>query len=444
MRGKPWSIVAVLVLSLSALAWWQYQEYLQERQLARQTLHRESHAVMNVLVGGFQAHRRRGQFFVEQIQGLLQGLVRSDDVLAVGITLADGELELAAGQTELLSITSPVVVGDFWDESGYRLVEFFELFPAAGGMREQAQRGPGRGRGPLSGEFGPEEFESPFSSGGDFTAILVLDRSQVDAQIRRAAWLRGMVFAAVGLLLTALSGAWWWTVQAAVRTRLLESEARHLRDLSQAAAGLAHETRNPLGLIRGWAQRLAQSDRQSLEQQEHAEAIVEECDRVTARINQFLAFARPAKPNLELVSVKELIDELAILLESDLHEKKLTLDRKSLESLPSIRADREMLRQALFNLLQNAIHASPEQGVVEIFQRPSQNGQWRIEVVNRGDTIPEEVVKSLFTPYFTTRPEGTGLGLAIVRHIASMHGWEAGYTPRSNTGSVFWLDRVHG
>ncbi len=318
-------------------------------------------------------------------------------------------------------------------------MEPFELPSAANGMHEQGRRGSGWGRGPP-----PDAgFETPFSTGGKFTAILVLDRSQVDTRCRRAAWLRGLVVAVGGLMLLGATVAWWLSIQAAGRTRLLENEAQHLRDLSQAAAGLAHETRNPLGLIRGWAQRLAQSGSQSPEQQEQVEAIVEECDRVTARINQFLAFARPADPKLEQVRVRELIDELAILLEPDLIEKDLTLQRQSLESTAPIRADREMLRQALFNLVQNAIHASPAGKTVEILTRSKQDRSWRIEVVDRGAAIPDEVVESLFTPYFTTRPDGTGLGLAIVRHIASMHGWEVGYTPHSGGGSIFWLDGIH-
>ena len=409
-----------------------------ERNLARETLHRQSHSVMNVLVGGFHAHRRRGQFFVDQIEGSLQGLVGAEDILAVGVASADGQMILSAGETERLSLTTPAIAGDYWDANGFRLVESFELPSASGGMHAQGRGGPGWGRGPP-----PDAgFETPFSTGGKFNAILVLDRSHVDTRCRRAAWLRGLVVAVGGLLLLGATVAWWLSIQAAGRARLLENEARHLRDLSQAAAGLAHETRNPLGLIRGWAQRLAQSGTQSPEQQEQVEAIVEECDRVTARINQFLAFARPAEPKLEQVQVKDLIDELAILLEPDLIEKELTLQRKSLESCIPIRADREMLRQALFNLVQNAIHASPTGKIVEILMPSKQDGSWRIEVVDRGAAIPNEVVQSLFTPYFTTRPDGTGLGLAIVRHIASLHGWEAGYTPRSSGGSIFWLDGI--
>jgi signal transduction histidine kinase len=441
-----------LILSLVTLAGWQYREYEQEVNRARETLHRESHAIASALIGGFHSHRRRGRFFVDQIQGLLDGLVRTEHIRAVGITSQDGKRLLAAGKTSLLpevaeslspeALELEIEDGDYWNESSYCLVEKFEL-PA---LADGEQAGFGRGfRGGLSGG-GPPDWAgqgTAFSTAGSFAICLVLDRSLVDAQCRSAAWLRGALVMVGTLLLLGVALAWQFTVRAAGRARLLEIEARNLRDLNQAAAGLAHETRNPLGLIRGWAQRLAQSEIPTAQQQTQADSIVEECDRVTARINQFLTFARPRKPRLEPIGVRELADELAIVLEPDLEDKGLRLNRQSLPPGETVQADREMLRQALFNLIQNAIQASPEESEVEIHIGKRQDGMRRLEILDHGPAIPTEVVDSLFTPYFTTRPEGTGLGLAIVGHIASVHGWQAGYTPRPGGGAIFWLDRLH-
>jgi signal transduction histidine kinase len=272
-----------------------------------------------------------------------------------------------------------------------------------------------------------------------------LDRSAFDNQCRRAAWARASVAAAGVFVLLCVGLVWRATVRLAEaqgRTRLLETEARHLRELSQAAAGLAHETRNPLGLIRGWTQRLAQSGLDRPEQEQQARAVVEECDRVTARINQFLAFARPSDPRPQSVRVSEVVEELAALLEPDFDVKRLTFERRAIAADETVWADREMLRQALFNLVQNAIQFSPDGGRVEMGVRPDHDGRRRIEVADRGSGVAAEKVESLFSPYFTTRPGGTGLGLAIVRHIATAHGWQAGYEPRIGGGSVFWLDRL--
>ena len=446
MRWQFWSTISVLAMLLAGLAWWQYREFMQEDRVAHETLHRQGHSVMNALVGGIKSHRRRGRFFMDQLAGSLQGLVGGDDILAVGIASPQGTWLESAGQSELLPPASDLVAGDFWDPTGYRLAQSFTLGSDVGETREHAGAGLGRpGRSPpLTSTLDAADAASPFSDGGDFVAVLILDRSPVDQRRGHAARLRGALVVAGGLLLLGLALAWQTTVQAAGRARQLEAESRHLRELEQAAAGLAHETRNPLGLIRGWAQRLVQTGFQSPEQQEQAEAIVEECDRVTARLNQFLSFAHPREPQLETVDVRRLAGELAMLLESDLDEKDSDLQCHIFTASAQVLADSEMLRQALFNLVQNAIQASPTGQAVEISLRVGQDVNKRIEVADRGPTIPVDVVESLFTPYFTTRPDGTGLGLAIVRNIASRHGWQAGYTPRSGGGSIFWLDRLHG
>jgi signal transduction histidine kinase len=224
---------------------------------------------------------------------------------------------------------------------------------------------------------------------------------------------------------------------------VLEAETQHLRELSQAAAGLAHETRNPLGLVRGWTQRLMRPDSDNGDRTEHARAIIEECDRVTARINQFLAFAKPHEPTLEPVDIQELSRELSTILQPDLEAKNVTLACDVPEAVRMVQADRELLRQALFNLIQNAIYFSPEAAAVCLASIPGPNGNCRLEVADRGPGAPPEAVASLFSPYFTTRPDGTGLGLAIVKRIATLHGWQARYAPRADGGAVLSLDGIH-
>ena len=441
--------VLVPLLLWAVLAAWQWHEYRHERELTQDTLRRQAESIEKALVGGLRSHRRFGPFFEEMTQGALDELVTSKDILAVGIALQSEtrqvELLLHAGQEELLQ-ASPST-----DAGAARFVANFRLAPApddghpGAGSRQGAGPGAGRGRG--RGQRRQAEVDGPFSKGGRFVSILVLDQTQARAKCRHALWLRVWVVVAGGVVLISAALAWWTTVRlmrAHSRARVLEMEARHLSDLSQAAAGLAHETRNPLGLVRGWTQRLAQSDLRDAEQQEQARAVVEECDRVTARINQFLSFARPCRPELEPVDAKQLVAELAVLLEPDLDAKELTLEHSGSEPGKMIRVDREMFRQALFNLIGNAIQFAPEKGAVEIWIRTGQDGHARIEVADRGPGVPDEAVDQLFSPYFTTRPDGTGLGLAIVRRIAAAHGWEAGYQPRPGGGSIFWLDEING
>lgn len=418
----------------------QYHEYSHERSVARAGLVREARTIQNALLGGVRSHRRMGRFLSEQIQGVLEELVRSEGVLAAAIYTAEGQSLLAADPAGLLA--QRPATGAYWTPDGLRWIAEFrlptemeELLPGAGGGR-----GWGRERHLAS------EAPGPLSAGGTFLIGLFMDRADVDEQCLHAAQQRGAVAAAASLVLLSLAWIWRTTVRLAEahgRAQVLELEARHLRELSQAASGLAHETRNPLGLIRGWAQRLLDSPLPSPLQREQAAAMVEECDRVTARINQFLAFARPRRPSLETVRVAEVVDELAALMQPDLEAKHLQLVRSAAFAAGRLQADRELLRQALFNLLGNAAEFAPAGGAIEIEFRREEDGTLRLEVADRGPGVPPEAVASLFTPYFTTRPGGTGLGLAIVQQIATAHGWRAGYTPRPAGGAIFWLEGIH-
>jgi signal transduction histidine kinase len=452
MRWQTLMAYAGFVLAAWAgFAGWQWHEYCHERDVARDTLRRQADSLSTALIGGIRSHRRLGPFFEDQLQGTLDQLVRAEDVLAVAVVAQDGRATLSAGQAALLRPGSAVAGSESWEASGYRFVRPFELSPEPVGESGPGGRGLGRGRGRGAWWYEQEnqdgQPEGAFSTGGGFATILVLDRSETDARCARAFRLRSGLVAAGGVALVCVGLAWLSTirmVEARGRAGVLEAEARHLRELSQAAAGLAHETRNPLGLIRGWTQRLVQSGLNAPEQQKQAQAVVEECDRVTSRINQFLAYARPREPSIEAVDPVALIEEIATLVEPDLDAKSLRLERVGPTPPPAIRADREMLRQALFNLVRNAIQFAPEAGTVEIAVLGDQNGGCRIEVADRGPGVDLAQVDSLFTPYFTTRADGTGLGLAIVRRIAIAHGWRSGYAPREGGGSIFWLDRIHG
>ena len=301
----------------------------------------------------------------------------------------------------------------------------------------------GRGWG-RRGQQEATDTSNSFAPGKTVAAILLVDRDRADEACRHAARMRSSIVVAGWLVVLCVALAWRATVRLAEargRERSLAMEARHFRELSQAAAGLAHETRNPLGLIRGWTQRLADAGVDLPDGRKQAHAIIEECDRVTARINQFLAFARPSEPKLERFDPADVAGELAVLLDPDLSAKQVTIGH--MDSGTTILADREMFRQALFNLLQNAVQASPEGGAVEVTITRGGRGMSRIEVADRGPGVTGEASDKLFTPYFTTRTGGTGLGLAIVRRIATVHGWEAGYTPRPGGGAIFWLDGIH-
>ena len=138
----------ILVLLLAAwllLGWTQYGEYRGQCELARGVLAGQAATLRNAVVGAIRSHRRLGRFLQEQLQGLLDELVQSKDVLAAAITAADGKKILSSGSGNLLVATS-TPPGEYWDTAGFRLVSEFELPADAGGPHGPGGPGWGRGR----------------------------------------------------------------------------------------------------------------------------------------------------------------------------------------------------------------------------------------------------------------------------------------------------------
>lgn len=429
------------------------------------------------------------------------------DILAAAVVSEDRRFSLTAGDVRLLNLSEGLQPGPYWESGGFRFVKSLQMLPdrfgpggpgpgmGFGGPNpadagkppaDEFDRGepgrlpgnraswpwrqtPGETGGRTSSEKtaksadgadkagdgpsrdwrrdGPPEPPADVrpSAASRLVAVLVFDRSRMDAQITQYWWLRITVVIAGALVIVSIvlaSRAAVRLAEARGQAQLLENEANHLRDLSQAAAGLAHETRSPLGLIRGWTQRWMQSMTAADPHRQQGQAVIEECDRVTARINQFLAFARPCQPKVREVQPMEVFRELAMLLEPDLDAKRLKLVPATPSSDFAIEADGEMFRQALFNLIQNAVEFSPEGATIELSARVGVGGAVRVEVADRGPGVPPEEVSLLFTPYHTTRSSGTGLGLAIVRRIATAHDWQTGYAPRPGGGAIFWFDEI--
>lgn len=433
----------LLLIAWCAFAIWQVADYRRERDLLRATLQEQAHSILHAVIGGVESHRRRGPYYREQLQGMIDELVRSQDILAAAILAADGAIAASAGAHDKLRLNDAPKPGAYWDDAGFRLVEQFELPPAepGGGLG----RGPGRGQG-QRGNRSRASNDDPFTSGGTYVVSILVDRDRTAALVRHAANSHRL-FGLAGALVAAIAFIAWRAsvkaIAAQAESRLLQHESQHLRELSQAAAGLAHETRNPLGIIRGWTQRLAQSEPDN-DRQHQAQVVIEECDRLTSRINQFLAFAKPQPPRKDAVPLLPLFDELHGLLEPDLSEKQLQLRQHLTPSDTIVTADRELLRQALFNLLQNAIQFSPAEEAITITANCINGSRYRIEVCDRGPGVAVDSVDSLFTPYYTTRTDGTGLGLAIVRQIANAHGWSVNYQSRTGGGSIFALENIDG
>jgi signal transduction histidine kinase len=252
--------------------------------------------------------------------------------------------------------------------------------------------------------------------------------------------LRAMVAGIAFLACLALVFSWRaFEKSSEFRIRLVRAEAMsiHLRELNMAAAGLVHETKNPLNLIRGLAQIVTREKTLPGATRDTALKITEEADRVTGRLNQFLDYSRPVEPCLKPVALGGLVEELLGVLDSDREDKSVTFTRTGPKL--TIEADEGMLRQLIFNLLLNALQSVSSGAKIDV-QLAKEDGNACFEIRDDGPGVPAENRDEIFRPYFTTSQQGTGLGLTVVRQIALAHQWELDCVPVKE-GAVF---RVSG
>jgi len=214
----------------------------------------------------------------------------------------------------------------------------------------------------------------------------------------------------------------------------------HLKEMNLAAAGLAHETRNPLNIIRGLAQMISKQTDASPEVRNRTRDIIDETDRVTAQLNEFINYSRPREVRRSAVLLGSVIGEVVRALNHDLEEKNIRL-RVSEEPLV-VEADEQLLRQALFNLLLNATQAIDMQGEIQIVAGKTSAAEAFIEVRDNGPGVASEHRTDIFKPYFTTQEKGTGLGLAVVQQIVLAHGWEIECLRHEPKGAIFRLSHL--
>ena len=195
--------------------------------------------------------------------------------------------------------------------------------------------------------------------------------------------------------------------------------SRRLASLGKMAAGIAHEIRNPLGTLRGFAQYFGKKSGEDSEGQQYAALMESEVDRLNESISTLLQFARAPEPQKQMIEVPELFAKIEQLLEADCILAGVHL-KKEVDSKAQLFADPDLLLQVMLNLLQNAIWASSAEAIIElgIEQHGEEAHVW---VKDSGVGMTEEVQKQIFDPFFSTRKKGTGLGLAISHQIVEQH-----------------------
>ncbi len=194
-----------------------------------------------------------------------------------------------------------------------------------------------------------------------------------------------------------------------------------LAALGRVAAGIAHEVRNPLGVIRASASMIQEGYAPDHDAARACQFIKDEIDRLNGLITSLLTFARPGEPRVQPVAVDKLVDRAIALAFEELRRREIMVERALEPTLPEIAGCPHLLSQLLLGLLVNAAEAAGGRGRVAV-RAFAEGPDAVLEVADDGPGIPEADALQVFEPFFTTKPTGTGLGLAVAQRIATGHG----------------------
>jgi len=220
----------------------------------------------------------------------------------------------------------------------------------------------------------------------------------------------------------------------------------NLAALGEMSAGIAHEFKNALATISGYAQMIRSEAKPGTEIREHGEKILDQTRALTHVVTEFLKFARPLELADEQVTLRPMIDRVLAEVAEALPGVSITCEGE----FGDVSGDDALLRQALLNLARNAAEAAadnPGGGQVilrgEMEQSGPTQGQ-RISIADNGPGIPADALTKIFMPFYTTKTNGTGLGLAVVQKIVVQHGGSIEARNQSQGGAEFivWLPFV--
>jgi signal transduction histidine kinase len=397
------------ILAMAGLAWWSYSERRNLDQIRNQRQHQIVTGLFNIADKMIAEVSQDDAFQNTHLMDVLEILIVTSQLEFITLE-RDGRcvFQTSAAPT---SLSMPSEEGESFDGSRFlfwRKVRGLKGKAWAEKIRQSAKPGE-------TSKRTIEESSWVLIVGGEFFE----DKREYAAALHRMYFTHALAFLFVAASIVA------WIVM--IRGRLISERLRierlhqsHMEELELSAAGLAHETKNPLGIISGIAQQIAQDPATNKGNRMKLEQIIDEVDKAASRLGHFLAFARQQTINLSTREAQDVIGKICAVLNSEFVAAGVEL---AWDCPPfQISCDEDALKQILVNLLLNSLHASSEGG--HIMLRMVRRGRLaELVVADRGSGIAPELLPKIFRPYVTGYPDGHGLGLAIVKRYVDEHGW---------------------
>jgi signal transduction histidine kinase len=215
-------------------------------------------------------------------------------------------------------------------------------------------------------------------------------------------------------------------------------QAEKMAAIGQLAAGIAHEIRNPLGIIAGSAETIQKHDQHRI-REEMTRYILEESRRINGLITNLLDFAKPKEPQLVQCDLREVLEKTLLLLSPQAHTLGVEIKKEIPPVSIRVSVDPEQMRQAFTNLGVNALEAMPHGGALTVTLKENAGNRVLVQFSDTGKGVPKEMQSKVFDPFFTTKEGGTGLGLSIAHRIVAQHGGDILVEEGRQGGSTFTI-----
>jgi two-component system sensor histidine kinase HydH len=216
------------------------------------------------------------------------------------------------------------------------------------------------------------------------------------------------------------------------------SRSERLAALGSLAAGVAHEIRNPLSSIKGFAQFFLKKNPPGSADQKYSEVMIQEVERLDRVISSLLDYAKPKEPVKEKTSFADIIDRCIALIKDDAQAKGVEVAVEIEEGIPPVPVDRDQITQVLLNIALNGLDAMQNGGrlAIHCFMGEEEKSIV-VEIADTGHGIPSKELPRIFDPFYTTKKTGTGLGLAIAHRIVENHGGTLAVKSTGKAGTTF-------
>jgi len=218
------------------------------------------------------------------------------------------------------------------------------------------------------------------------------------------------------------------------KTQAEAAQKEKMAVIGTLSAGINHEICNPLGIARGQCEAFLLNIKDGLYNDKSQDEllakakdimakVIKETDRATAITKRLSGFAKPAKGEAEVIDIDKELDDVLGLVGYELKLEKIEFEKRIEKGLPNVLVDKKQFQEILFNLIRNAGQAIGEKGKITVIARENARRVF-IDIKDTGSGVPEDKLKELFNPFFTTKEpgKGTGLGLFIVRQIVEKNG----------------------